>query len=225
MPNLNYEYREDYLQALVALLRQLFASIGVRLPEVRVSCSWAYRGGRNVIGQCFPPTMVADGISQIKISPVLEDPFVVAHVMTHELIHAYLPAAGHGKGFKEVALAVGLKGPMRSTKPGLELGVRLLEIVEELGPYPHTAIDLDAGRTIRVPIDDPGYEPESRDQPRIADLPPEQTARQIKVLCPEHGYIARVTRKWLDSMGAPFCPCGTQMQVDESHPRGGQRLG
>jgi hypothetical protein len=209
MSNPNYDLREDYLQALVNLLRQLFEAIGVELPRVRVSCSWAYGGGRNVVGQCFPPAMVADGIPQIKISPILEDPFVVAHVMVHELIHAYRPDAGHGRGFKDVAVAVGLKSPMRSTKPGPELGLRLLEIVEELGPYPHTAINLDAG--------------ELADEPRAADGRSRQKARLVKVTCPTHGYIARVTRVWLNSMGAPICPCGARMQIDSSHPRGGGR--
>ena len=225
MTKRNYEYREDYLQALVTLLRELFEAIGIELPRVRVSCSWAYRGGRNVLGQCFPPSMVADGIPQIKISPILEDPFVIAYVMTHELIHAYRPEAGHGTAFKEVALAVGLEGPMRSTTPGPELGVRLLEIVEQLGPYPHSAIDLDGGRGVKVPVENPEPHPEDPNRPQIADLPTEQTGRQVKVVCPDDGYIARVTRKWLNAMGAPFCPCGAQMQVDDSHPRGGQRLG
>jgi len=80
--------------------------------------------------------------------------------------------------------------------PMCSIASKLLEIVEELSPYPHTAIDLDAGRgMIKVPTqDDP--EPAVPDRPRIADLPTEQTPRQVKVVCPEHGYIARVTCKW-----------------------------
>src|SRR5947209_7634969 len=150
-----FDYREEYLQALVAELRPVFGEVGIELPPVRVSCSWAYRGGRKVIGQCFPPAMVADRIPQIKISPILEEPFVIAHVMAHELIHACRPAAGHGKEFRELALKVGLEGPMRSTSPGPVLADRLGVIVEELGPYPHVAIDLDAGRRVRIKITDP----------------------------------------------------------------------
>jgi hypothetical protein len=167
-----------------------------------------------VVGQCFPASMVADGIPQIKISPILEDPFVVAHVMAHELIHACRPNAGHGREFREVALSIGLSGPMRSTQPGPALTTRLREVVAALGPYPHTAIDLDARRLITV--SEPG-----RDEPRVSDLPRKQTARLLKVSCPTHGYIARVTRMWLNEMGAPFCPCGEPMRVDLFHPRGG----
>lgn len=210
-----FEYREEYLQAVVAQLRPIFGAAGIEPPLVRVSCSWAYRGGRSVIGQCFPASMVADRIPQIKISPVLEDPFVVAHVMAHEIIHACRPGAGHGKEFREVAFRIGLAGPMRSTHPGRALATHLREIVAELGPYPHTAIDLDAG-VMTIKVAEPGS-----DEPRASDLPRKQAARLIKVSCPTHGYIARVTRMWLSDMGAPFCPCGEQMLVDLSHPRGG----
>jgi hypothetical protein len=33
-----------------------------------------------------------------------------------------------------------------------------------------------------------------------------QGTRLIKCECPECGYIARVTAKWLDEAGAPICP-------------------
>jgi hypothetical protein len=165
--------------------------------------------------------MVADRIPQIKISPILEDPFAIAHVMAHEIIHACRPLAGHGKDFREVALKIGLEGPMRSTQPGPVLAECLREILDERGPYPHTAIDLDAGRRVRIKISDPTSGPADPDEPRVADLPRRQKARLIKVACPAHGYPARVTRKWLDDLGAPFCPCGKQMKVDDSHPRGG----
>jgi hypothetical protein len=49
--------------------------------------------------------------------------------------------------------------------------------------------------------------------------PKKQATRQLKVACPNlHGdkpYIVRMTRKWLDELGAPFCPCGTQMEESE----------
>lgn len=40
-----------------------------------------------------------------------------------------------------------------------------------------------------------------------------QSTRMIKASCPECGYTVRVTRKWLDTAGAPICPaCEEQMK-------------
>src|SRR3954470_9240555 len=95
-----FEYREESLQALTARLRPDFGAIGVELPPVRCSCSFAYRGGRRMLGQCFAGASAADGIPQIKISPLLDDPLEVAAVLVHELIHACRPEAGHGPEFR-----------------------------------------------------------------------------------------------------------------------------
>jgi len=203
--NLRFQYREEYLQVHAAGLRQDFEAIGVELQGVRCSCSFAYRGGRSVIGQCFPGSMAADGVPQIKISPVIDDPVEVLAVLVHELIHACRPDARHGAVFREIALGVGLTGPMRSTTAGPALIRRLGAIASALGPYPHAAIDLDKGsRTV--------------DEPRVADEPPPQIGRLIKVACPECGYPARVTRVWLARLGPPICPCGPAMLIDGSHP-------
>lgn len=196
-----FEYREDYLQAFVARLRPLFGAIGVEIPVVRCSCSFPFRGGRRVIGQCFPGSM-SDGIPQIKISPVLDDPVIVAATLVHELVHACRPGAGHGPPFRAIAIPLGLVGPMRSTTAGTELTTRLQAIASNLGPYPHAAINLGALQ---------GTGPES--EPRVADGPRRQVGRLIKVFCPEHGYPARVTRVWLKTLGPPSCPCGRQMVV------------
>lgn len=40
---------------------------------------------------------------------------------------------------------------------------------------------------------------------------PKQTTRQLKIQCPACGYLARVTRKWLEEAGTPTCPCGERM--------------
>ena len=38
-------------------------------------------------------------------------------------------------------------------------------------------------------------------------------SRMRKVSCAACGYIARVTTKWLDSAGAPLCPCNSERMV------------
>lgn len=43
-------------------------------------------------------------------------------------------------------------------------------------------------------------------------IPTVQKTYLVKVECPECGYLARVTEKWL-KQGRPTCPCGTRMQA------------
>jgi hypothetical protein len=204
------EYREPYIQALVARLRPEFGAIGIELPgKVQCSCSFAHRGGRRVLGACYPAAMAHDGVAQIKISPIIDDPVDVAAVLVHELIHACRPGAGHRKPFRDIAVAIGLEGPMRSTHAGVALTEKLVAITADLGSYPHAALDFD-GQPIRMPGSSP--------TPKAADDAPTQTGRLIKAFCPEHGYPVRTTRVWLARMGPPICPCGTTMVVDTAHP-------
>lgn len=44
---------------------------------------------------------------------------------------------------------------------------------------------------------------------------PKQSARLIKCVCPECGYIARTTRKWLDERGPPHCPDHGPMEIED----------
>jgi hypothetical protein len=60
--------------------------------------------------------------------------------------------------------------------------------VAELGPYPHAALK-------------PGT--------RIG----KQGTRMLKLICPIHGYTLRTTRKWLEELGFPSCPCGSEMEL------------
>jgi hypothetical protein len=101
---------------------------------------------------------------------------------------------------------------MRSTTAGPALSDRLVALTTELGVYPHAAIDLDAGHRAPVKGSSIGR------GPRVADQPPTQIGRLIKVACPECEYPARVTRVWLTRLGPPICPCGTRMEIDGSHP-------
>lgn len=201
------DLREAYLQAYVASLRPLFHDIGIEVPAVRCSCSFAYRGGRRVVGQCWPGALTQDGISQIKVSPFIDDPVEVGAILVHELVHATRPDAKHGPRFREVAVNVGLTGKMTATVPSRDLAERLREIVDVLGAYPHARL---------TPYDEVVRSPP---QPSVADLPRKQGTRLIRVACAQCGYPARVTRKWLEHSGAPVCPCGRRMDVaDPTNP-------
>lgn len=182
-----HETREAWLNAAIEALRPLFTQLAaVDLPaEVRVSCGFPGGGSaRKRIGECWP-TKASDGVAQVFVSPVLDDPIQVLGTLVHELIHAWDDCKnGHKRPFSRVARAMGLEGKMTATTVGDELRAVLAEIAGELGPYPHAALDLG----LRVK---------------------KQSTRMLKVECPACGYTLRTTAKWLE-VGVPTCCCGEQ---------------
>jgi hypothetical protein len=181
--------REEWLLKATEILGKKIEDNGGKLPEVRVSVGFPKASGRNsnsVIGQCFNGVATADGRPQIFIHPVLDDSKRVLDVLLHELIHASLPlGAGHGVTFKRLAVACGLTGKMTATTATPELNAELAQLVEELGDYPHAKLDASNAK--------------------------KQGTRMLKCECPDCGYIAYTSRKWLDEMGAPVCPEHGQM--------------
>lgn len=193
-----YETREAWLTAATeALGAEVFAPVGETLPAVRLSVGWpGGRGNKNaVIGQCWSSAAAADKVSQVFVSPVLDDASRVLDVLAHELIHAVDDCtSGHKGRFGKIARAIGLEGKLTATVAGPALKARLDTIAANLGAYPHAAL---------------------ANAVNGAEGPKKQTTRMLKVECAEgSGYKARITRQWLDEYGAPFCPChGEQMQA------------
>ena len=192
-----FQTREEWLVAAVEAVAPLFAELGETLPAVRVSVGWPGGSGRknSVIGQCWSTKVAADKVSQVFISPVLDDAVRVLDVLAHELIHAIDDCeSGHKGRFAKIAKAIGLTGKMTATVAGDDLKAKLEAIAEELGEYPHAAIASGAAG---------------------ADGPKKQTTRMMKVECAEgSGYKARMTRQWLEEFGAPICPCHEERMIE-----------
>lgn len=189
--------RESWLQAATDELAKFFGEFGYELPEVHVSPGWPSKGGtstkKRVLGECWKPDVSEDGQSHIFISPMLDSSVDVLGVLVHELIHAWDQGeSGHRGKFIEAAKDLGLVGPWTSTSVGEELRERLDNLVETLGDYPHSKLNPSL---VKKKV---------------------QTTRMIKTECIEQsGYIARLTRKWLDEYGAPYCPCHNE-QMEEA---------
>jgi SprT-like family len=157
-----------------------------------------YTSWQHTIGQCWATSASADGHAEIFVSPELgkgQDTRIVG-IAAHELVHATVGLeAKHGKLFKRCANAVSLTGRMTATEESLEFETWVRDVVvRKLGPYP-------AGKLI------------------IAYR--KQTTRTLKCECPSCGYLARVTRKWIDEKGAPWCPgedtgCGQMLCSEET---------
>ena len=99
--------------------------------------------------------------------------------LAHELVHA-TGRHGHGSHFAKLARAIGLEGKMTATTEGEAFKQAVAPILEAVGPYPHAELSKKA-RT-------------------------KQGTRLIKLQCPTCPYTVRITRKWLDEVGAPACP-------------------
>jgi hypothetical protein len=182
-----YTTREAWLTAVVAHFTPDFATLGFPLPErLRVTCGWPAKGALaklRTVGQCWYAPASADRTVEICISPYLADPEEVGATLVHELCHAATgPGVGHKGSFPRLALKMGLVGPMRSTRAGEELRVRLNTLIEQLGPYPHAALN--------------GNAPDRK----------KQGTRLLKCECLVCGYTVRITQKWIDEVGLPICP-------------------
>lgn len=194
--------REAWLIAAIEALAPLFQeAAGVRLPKTRVSVGWPGGRGRknSVIGQCWSSAAAEDKVAQIFISPVLKDVEVVLATLVHELVHAADDCqSGHKGEFVRIAKAVGLEGPWTATTAGDDLKAHLGDLHSKvLGAFPHAALANMDG----------------------ADGPKKQGTRMLKVVCGEtedgeETYTVRMTRKWLDTYGAPKCPCHDEPMME-----------
>lgn len=193
-----FKTREEWLQAAVALMTPLFEEKGYKVPEVRVACGWPSSRGlsdkKRVLGECWATTCSEDKRSQIFISPYMRgeihigrqtDGQGVLPTLVHEVVHAVVGnKEGHNKVFGKCARAVYLCGKLTSTRAEKDLIEICEKWIAKLGPYPHAKLD---------GLKAPGKK---------------QTTRLIKCECGSPGceYNVRITRKWLEELGAPICP-------------------
>ena len=78
--------REQWLETAIELMKPHFTESipGVEFPKVRVSVGWpGGKSGPRTIGQCWAPFAATDNVSQIFISPVLDDPILVLATLAH----------------------------------------------------------------------------------------------------------------------------------------------
>jgi len=188
--------REQWLGELTDLLRPMFADIDFPLPEkIRASCGFPSKGGlakkAKRIGEAWSSEQSDDQHFETFVTPMISDPMEVAAIQVHELCHCAVGlTCKHRKPFTIAARAIGLEGRMTATVAGEELTIKLEEIVEEIGPYPHAKLVYSSS-------------------------PKKQSTRMILVKCPklDCGFQVRTTKKWIE-YGVPTCPCGEKMVAE-----------
>ena len=184
--------REDYLyKAMIMLNERVFTPSGfpIDIKKTNVSCSLVSGGSasqKKRLGQCWARSASTGGNSEIQISTTVDDSFIAVDTLAHELVHAVDNCqSGHGKGFRNIALAIGLNGSTKMTQAcaGEELTVDINAIIEELGEYPHQAMNFNGRK--------------------------KQTTRNKKIYCRSCGWSFRASQSNIDKMlehdHAPNC--------------------
>jgi len=188
--------REQWLGELTDLLRPMFEDVGFPLPEkIRASCGFPSKGAlakkAKRVGEAWSSEMSEDQHFETFVTPMIADALEVAAIQVHELCHCAVGlTCKHRKPFTIAARAIGLEGRMTATEAGEELTIKLEELIEEIGPYPHAKLVYSSS-------------------------PKKQTTRMVLVRCPklECGYQVRTTKKWIE-IGVPTCPCGEKMVAE-----------
>lgn len=183
--------RESWATSLVDHYRARFAALGSPIPaRVRVGIGFprGSRGtGRSAIGMAYHPAMSADRAAEVTVAPTLADPVEVAQVVLHELAHHAAGCEhGHKAPFGRLARALGCEGRLTATVAGPEMIAELAPLLDLMGPYPHGRLRT-SGRK-------------------------KAATRLVKCECPSCGYVLRTTRKWIDEVGLPVCPCGEEFE-------------
>jgi len=179
--------REEWLLAAIDDLRPLFSVEGHTLPErIRVTCGFPSTASRSgAIGECFASVASADSHYELLISPVLDQPARVFDVLVHELCHTLPGAMNHGATFQRAAHAMHLVPTMlrgaqswKATGQGATFAATYGAIIAGLGAYPHAQLSLGSKK--------------------------KQTTRLLKAVCPDCGYVIRLTKVHADK-GLPNC--------------------
>jgi hypothetical protein len=186
--------REQWLTEVSELLKPVFLLRGVPIKHrYRITCGWPCRFGLSIrqrrIGECHSGSVSGDKVSEVFISPTIDDPIVVAGVVCHELIHVAVGTKeGHKGKFRLGCRYLGMTGKMTQAIPGEKLE-EIRKLIEPLGEYPHKAMTVPTKLVARsIPL--------------------------MKLIC-ECGCVVRISQTDLDTVGFPTCGCGLLFGSEE----------
>lgn len=220
--------RETWLNEIAALMAPRFEALGHPLPKFRVSIgftSLGASGGAN--GQCWSDACTDDGHFTIFIAPSEATSMSVAAVLNHELIHAAVGLKeGHKGKFAVMMKATGMDRPFTCSVAGEEFKEWVQPFIDQLGEIPHAPLNVMGPGKVKLFKKDRGgidAVPDAEDGP-VNNLPKKQSTRLLKAACmaPSDdgqdgdccGYTVRITRKWVEALGAPCCPAHGQMEME-----------
>jgi hypothetical protein len=177
--------RQAYLELAVKMLRPLFEAKGSPIPEkLRISVGAT---SKRYMGICYREVASSDEHREIFLSANLSTAEEILGTLAHELCHAALPdGVAHKAPFVALGKAIGLEGKPSHMRPGAAFKWWIADFVRANGEYPSGSL----------------RETENKNK---------QATAMIKVECLDCGYVARTTKKWLEGVGAPICPCNMEV--------------
>lgn len=199
---------ESPIKAMVAEAERVIASacdhFGLTVKPEQIVLTIQSNGRRKrVLGWFGPERWKHDKetLHEINLSAEFLKVHDMGETLIHELAHAEnhalkirdcSPAGVHNKKFKAMAERLGLVVKERDRRVG----------------YGYT----DHGEGSRQFLKGIAFKRELFSQHRLTPTTlKKDSTRLIKIECPACGYVARVTRKWLE-VGLPVCPCGERME-------------
>jgi hypothetical protein len=138
-----HKYAEVWLHEAMELMRPKFAEAGYEIPPVHLSVGFSSAGyrvntKRLILGMCYSRRMDKEGLNQIFISPVLDDPLKVLVTLAHELVHAIDDCKhSHGPVFQKISKDLKLTDCMAVNLFDFRDTLRSYQsMLDQLGRYP-----------------------------------------------------------------------------------------
>ena len=138
-----HKYAEVWLHEAMELMRPKFTEAGYEVPLVHLSVGFSAKGyrvntKRYCMGMCVSRRMDKDGINQIFIAPVLDDPMEVLVTLAHELVHAIDDCQhSHGPVFQQISKDLKLADCRAVNHIDFRETVRFYQgMLDQLGRYP-----------------------------------------------------------------------------------------
>ena len=175
--------REQWLREVATGMQGWFDDLGFPLPPFEVRTGFPSSGQRSPnITESWTQD---DGASYvIFVRPDRQDGIDVAAALAFQLCRvATGDRDSHGHLFRHLAISIGLRGTKTESPPGALFNELAEPVLKSAGALPGPSIT-----------------------PTDGERQARQTTRLVKVTCLGCGYVARVSRKWLDQVGPPLCP-------------------
>lgn len=187
-----HEGREQWLKGLANGMSTWFVDLDFPVPKFEIRTGFPSAGIRSSnISESWKDDKTSSYV--VYIRPDRGNAENVAAALAFQMCQIAVDGNDeHGLLFRHVAISIGLKGRKRESKPGRLFSELVKPILKKIGPLPSPDLELSNNLTKGG-----------------------QTSRMKKVSCKECGYVARVSRKWLDMIGPPHCPKHGAMEVND----------
>ena len=183
--------RDGWLAEITPAIAKWVDDLDFPLPKVEVKSGFPSTG-RRATETAESWEKGHDGSYVIFVRPDRSDPVEVAAAVAQHMCRIATFSKDRGDHlFRYAVEALGLKVTKGDVIAGPEFEARIKPLIDKLGKMPCPDMAPTTGAT-----------------------PPKQTTRQIKVYCEKCGYVARVSRKWLNEVGPPHCPKHGPMKPD-----------